>query len=305
MHCETHPVWGIPPTAEGLASSNGSVHIFFNMTGLFDRLRTALVDLGMGWRRFTGPGAPGAPGAGAEAQLPPASMTWLTEQLADRYVITGQIGTGGMALVFRADDIKHQRNVAVKIMRPELTSQVGRERFLREIQLVAQLSHPHILPLHDSGEVAGLLYFVMPCVEGGSLRDELSEGPLPVEKAIEIARAVATALDYAHRQEVVHRDIKPENIMLQDGVAMVTDFGIGKVLSATGDEQLTQTGTAIGTAAYMSPEQIRGAELDGRSDIYSLACVLYEMVTGTPLFSGPTLQALLARRIATPIPEFE
>ncbi len=163
------------------------------MTRLFDRLRTALVDLGMGWRRVTDPAAAGA----ADTQFPAGSLTWLTEQLADRYVIAGQIGTGGMALVFRADDVKHQRNVAVKIMRPELSSQVGRERFLREIQLVARLSHPHILPLYDSGEVAGLLYFVMPCVEGGSLRDELREGPLPVEKATGIARAVATALDYA------------------------------------------------------------------------------------------------------------
>ncbi len=273
------------------------------MSGFWHRLKTAIVDLGMGWQESADPPDLGA----ATDQLPANLLSAFGKALAGRYVLAEEVGSGGMALVFRARDVKHDRDVALKILRPELTSKVGRERFLREIKLAARLTHPHILPLHDSGEAAGLLYFVMPFVEGVSLRDRLSEEPrLSVEEALEIARAVAAALDYAHRQQVVHRDIKPENIMILDGVAMVTDFGIGKALSVAGTERLTQTGSAIGTPAYMSPEQMYGeGELDGRSDIYSLGCMLYEMLTVQQLFTGPSPQALLARRATRPLPELD
>jgi serine/threonine-protein kinase len=212
-----------------------------------------------------------------------------------------------MAVVFRARDLKHDRLVALKVLRPELASKVGRDRFLQEIKLAARLTHPHLLPVHDSGEAAGLLYFVMPCVEGESLRELLrAETQLSVEDSIEIARAVAAALDYAHRQGVVHRDIKPENIMMHDGVAMVADFGIGKALTAAGAENLTQPGTLIGTPAYVSPERIFGEqEVDGRCDIYSLGCVLYEMLTGRQLFTASSPQALFASRAAHPVPELD
>ena len=272
------------------------------MSSFFHRLKSAIV-LGMGWRSFTEPGTP----EGAGAQLPANLLSGLTEELADRYTIEEEIGSGGMALVFRAHDVKHDRQVALKVMRPELTSQVGRERFLREIKLAARLTHPHILPLYDSGEAAGLLYYVMPFIEGASLGERLrAEKQLSVEDSLEIARAVAAALDYAHRQDIVHRDIKPENIMIHDGVAMVTDFGIGKALSAAGADNLTQPGTAIGTPAYMSPEQIYGeADLDGRSDIYSLGCVLYQMLTGQQLFTGSTPRALLMHRATNPVPKLD
>ena len=271
------------------------------MSDLLERLKAALADLGMGSRRSPLPEALTA----ATAHLAPHLLAGLDEALAGRYAIEQEIGAGGMALVFRARDIKHDRQVALKVLRPELASRLGRERFLREIKLAARLTHAHILPLYDSGEAAGLLYYVMPLVEGASLRDRLREEErLSVEDSLEIARAVAAALDYAHRQEIVHRDIKPENIMIHDGVAMVTDFGIGKALSAAGAEQLTQTGSTIGTVAYMSPEQMFGeGGLDGRSDIYSLGCVLYEMLTGQQVFTGPTPQALLARRAANPVPQ--
>ena len=273
------------------------------MPSFWHRLKTAIVDLGMGWQESADPLEVGA----AADQLPANLLSALRKELADQYVLAEEIGSGGMALVFRARDVKHDRDVALKILRPELTSRVGRERFLREIKLAARLTHPHILPLHDSGEAAGLLYFVMPFVEGVSLRDRLrEEHRLSVDEALEITRAVAAALDYAHRQHVIHRDIKPENIMMLDGVAMVTDFGIGKALSVAGAERLTQTGTAIGTPAYMSPEQMFGeGELDGRSDIYSLGCMLYEMLTVEQLFTGPSPQALLARRASRPLPELD
>ncbi|MEE8550854.1 MAG: protein kinase, partial [Gemmatimonadota bacterium] len=213
-----------------------------------------------------------------------------------------EVGRGGMARVFLGRDLKHDRQVAVKILHPELASGIGQERFLREIQLAARLSHPHILPLYDSGEDDGHLYFVMPYVEGGSLRERMArEGRIPEEDTLEIARAVAGALDYAHRQGIVHRDIKPENIMIHDGVAMVTDFGIGKALSAVGGDTLTQQGALLGTPAYMSPEQIAGqVDVDGRSDLYSLGCVLYEMLTGDRVFTGPTVQAIIAKRLTEP-----
>ncbi len=203
-----------------------------------------------------------------------------------------------MATVFLAEDLKHHRSVAIKVLHAEVTAALGAERFLREIEIAARLQHPHILPLYDSGAATGFLYYVMPYVEGESLRDRLTrEKQLPQEDALRIATEVAGALAYAHSRGVVHRDIKPENIMLSGGTAVVTDFGIARAVSAAGGEQhLTQTGTIIGTPAYMSPEQSTAtSEIDGRSDQYSLACVVYEMLVGEPPFTGPTAQAIIAR----------
>ena len=203
-----------------------------------------------------------------------------------------------MATVFLAEDRKHHRPVAIKVLHSELAAALGAERFLREIEIAARLQHPHILPLYDSGSAAGFLYYVMPYVEGESLRDRLArEKQLPQEDALRIATEVAGALAYAHSRGIVHRDIKPENIMLSGGTAVVADFGIARAVSAAGEGQhLTQTGTIMGTPAYMSPEQASGSgEIDGRSDQYSLACVVYEMLVGEPPFTGPTAQAVLAR----------
>ena len=224
--------------------------------------------------------------------------------LSDRYDIEREVGRGGMATVYLAQDRKHERKVALKVLHPELAASLGPERFLREIKVAARLNHPHILPLHDSGQAGELLYYVMPFVEGESLRQRLArEKQLPVEDALQIARNVASALDYAHRHGVVHRDIKPENVMLHEGEALVTDFGIAKAISAAGGDQLTQTGVAVGTPTYMSPEQAAGdAEPDGRSDVYSLGCMLYEMLAGTPPFTGPTAQSVIARRFTEPAP---
>jgi serine/threonine-protein kinase len=218
------------------------------------------------------------------------------------YTIERELGKGGMATVYLAHDTRHDRQVALKVLRPDVAQSIGAERFLREIQLAAKLSHPHILPLFDSGEANGCLYYVMPNVEGFSLRDRLkTEAKVPIEEALKVVREVADALDYAHRHGVVHRDIKPENIMLHDGHAMVADFGIGKALSAVDDQIFTQTGVSVGTPAYMSPEQASGDAVDGRSDIYSLGCVLYEMLTGEQPFTGPTAQAVIAKRfVQTP-----
>ncbi|MEP6992159.1 MAG: protein kinase, partial [bacterium] len=217
--------------------------------------------------------------------------------LADRYRIDRELGAGGMATVYLAHDRKHDRHVAIKVLKPELAQTVGAERFLREIQLAARLSHPHILPLFDSGEADGVLFYVMPRVAGVSLRDRLDHAKqLPVDEAVRIACEVAGALDYAHRQGVVHRDIKPENIMLQEGHALVADFGIGKALSAVEGEAFTHEGMSVGTPAYMSPEQAVGEAVDGRSDLYSLGCVLYEMLVGEPPFTGPNAQAVISKR---------
>ena len=235
-------------------------------------------------------------------------MTQLRDQLqsllADRYSVEREVGRGGMATVYLAQDRKHGRQVALKVLHPELAATLGSERFLREIQIAARLQHSHILPLYDSGQADTLLYYVMPFVEGESLRDRLNhERPLPVEEAVRIARDIAAALDYAHRHGVVHRDIKPENVMLHEGEAIVTDFGIAKAVSVAGGESLTQVGMAVGTPAYMSPEQASGErEPDGRSDIYSLGCVLYEMLTGSAPFTGPTVQALIMKRFTDPVP---
>ncbi len=209
-----------------------------------------------------------------------------------------------MATVYLARDLKHHRPVALKVLHPELAYALGADRFLREIEVAANLSHPHILPLFDSGEVTGLLYYVMPYVEGESLRDRLTrETQLPVDEALGIAREVADALAYAHGQGVVHRDIKPENILLSGGHALVADFGIARALGQAGSARLTETGMAVGTAAYMSPEQASGAsQIDGRSDVYSLGCVLYEMLAGEPPYTGPTPQAIVAKRFSDPVP---
>jgi len=222
----------------------------------------------------------------------------LETALAGRYTVQREIGRGGMATVYLAQDQKHSRPVAVKILHPHLAANLGPDRFLREIQIAARLSHPHILTLIDSGEADGLLYYIMPFVQGESLRDRMTQaGRVAVDEALQITRHVASALSYAHNQGVVHRDIKPENIMLHEGEAMVTDFGIAKAVSAAGSENLTQTGSTVGTPAYMSPEQASGEnELDGRSDLYSLGCVLYEMLTGVPPFTGSNPQAIIVKR---------
>ena len=219
--------------------------------------------------------------------------------LADRYAIRREIGSGGTAHVYLADDLKHGRAVALKILRAELAPTLVAERFLREIQLAAQLSHPHILPVYDSGEAAGRLYYVMPYVAGESLRERLRRnGPLPIEEARQLAREVASALAFAHAAGVVHRDIKPENILLSGGHAVVADFGIARALEAAGAESLTHGGIVVGTPAYMSPEQATGDyPVDGRSDVYSLGCVLYEMLAGVPPFEGRTVQAVLTAHL--------
>ena len=218
--------------------------------------------------------------------------------LAGRYTLEREVGRGGMATVYLAADSRHHRSVAVKVLRPELAMSLGSLRFLREIEIAARLTHPHILPLHDSGETGGVLYYVMPFVEGESLRERLRrEGRLPAEEARRIAREVADALAYAHSRGVVHRDIKPGNILLESGHAVVADFGIARALSEAGGEDFTTSGLAIGTPMYMSPEQISGTRVDARSDIYSLGCVLHEMVLGEPPFKGPSAAAVAARQL--------
>src|SRR6185295_10886463 len=210
----------------------------------------------------------------------------LQSGLADRYRLERELGRGGMATVFLAHDLRHDRPVALKVLHPELAATMGPERFQREIKLAARLQHPHILSVHDSGETAGYLWFTMPFIEGESLRDRLSrEQQLPVEDALRLTREMAEALDYAHRHGVIHRDIKPENILLSEGHALVADFGIARAVSAGDDRKLTETGMAVGTPAYMSPEQAAGdKDPDPRSDIYSLATVLYEMLAGETPF---------------------
>ncbi len=232
-------------------------------------------------------------------------VTALRDALAGRYTIDREIGHGGMASVLLAHDVRHDRPVAVKVLHPQIAAAVGSERFLREIQVAARLRHPHILPLFDSGEAAGLLFYVMPYVAGESLRERLRRaGALPLADALRIAREVADALDYAHKQGVVHRDIKPDNILIDDRHALIADFGIARAVALDDtSEMLTSTGLLVGTPAYMSPEQVSGDRLlDGRSDLYALGCVLHEMLTGEPPFSGPTAQAIMAKRFAGAAP---
>jgi eukaryotic-like serine/threonine-protein kinase len=221
----------------------------------------------------------------------------LAEALADRYRVERELGQGGMATVYLAEDLKHGRKVAIKVLHPELSAVLGAERFLAEIKVTANLQHPHILGLIDSGEARGLLYYVMPYVAGESLRARLvRERQLPVEDALRLSREVASALDYAHRQGVVHRDIKPENILLQDGAALVADFGIALAVHQAGGSRMTQTGMSLGTPAYMSPEQAMGErEIGARSDVYALGAMTFEMLAGEPPFTGPSPQAIVAK----------
>ena len=240
----------------------------------------------------------------------------VAESLADRYEVLNELGAGGMATVYLAHDLKHDRKVAVKVLRPEVAAAVGAERFLAEIKVTANLQHPHILPLFDSGravrrygdtaegETREILYYVMPFVEGESLREKMDqEGRLPVEEALEIVKMVASALDYAHRRNVIHRDIKPENILLHDGQPVVADFGIALATAGDAGKRITATGMALGTPEYMSPEQATADPvIDARSDVYALGCLLYEMLAGEPPYSGHNAQSVLAKMLVDPIP---
>ena len=221
----------------------------------------------------------------------------LTAALSDRYRLDRELGAGGMATVYLAHDVKHDRDVAIKVLHPDLGAALGGERFLSEIRTTARLQHPHILPLLDSGEADGLLYYVMPLVTGETLRARLErERQLPIADAVRIAREVASALDYAHRQNVIHRDIKPENILLHDGSAIVADFGIALAVQTAGGQRMTQTGLSLGTPQYMSPEQAMGERtIDARSDIYALGAITYEMLAGDAPFTGSSVQAIVAR----------
>src|SRR5713101_8042207 len=215
----------------------------------------------------------------------------LRAAVSDEYTIDRELGRGGMATVYLAQDVKHQRPVALKVLHPELAASLGPDRFLREIMTAAKLNHPHILGLHDSGEADGFLYYVMPYVEGESLRERLSrEKQLPLEDAVRITGEIASALDYAHRRNVIHRDVKPENILLEEGHAVVADFGIARAVAESAEERLTATGIAVGTPDYMSPEQRmagRAGPIDARTDVFALGAVLYELLTGNPPQTSP------------------
>ncbi len=227
----------------------------------------------------------------------------LNSELGSRYSINREIGSGGAAVVYLARDLKHDRAVALKVLRQELVASIGAERFLREIAIAAKLRHPNIVPVFDSGSVGGFLYYVMPYVEGESLRGRMRrERELPIQDALQIAVQAADALSYAHGRGVVHRDVKPENILLEAGHAVLADFGIAGAATEAGADRITKSGTTIGTPAYMSPEQAAGEPSDARSDIYSLACVLYEMLIGEPPFTGPTARAILMRKMMDTVP---
>jgi serine/threonine-protein kinase len=228
----------------------------------------------------------------------------LQAALANRYTVERELGRGAMATVYLARDPKHARHVALKVLRPDVAGALGGERFLEEIRIIARLDHPHILTLIDSDIVDGFLYYVLPFVKGESLKDKLTrEHQLPIDEAMRITTQVASALDYAHQRGVIHRDIKPENILIHEGEAMVADFGIALALREAGGPRLTETGLKVGTPLYMSPEQASGeTQIDGRSDVYSLGCVLYEMLAGEPPYTGLSAQALIAKRLSEPVP---
>ena len=241
---------------------------------------------------------PTEPGVPARAEATgTVEVAKVRTALADRYRIERVLGEGGMATVYLAEDLKHRRKVAVKVMRPELAATLGASRFLREIEIATQLSHPHILPVYDSGDAGGVLYYVMPHVAGESLRERIQrDGQLPVDEALQLAREVADALGYAHRRGIIHRDIKPANVMLSEGHALVADFGIAR--ATDGGQALTQTGLSVGTPQYMSPEQATGErDIDARADVYAIGAVLYEMLAGQPPYSGSTPQAVLAKSL--------
>jgi serine/threonine-protein kinase len=245
---------------------------------------------------------PAAAQFGAIAPVQPVAAR-LATAVEGRYTVERELARGGMATVHLALDPRHQRHVAIKVLREELTAALGAERFLKEIAVTASLQHPHILPLFDSGSAGGLLYYVMPYVEGETLRSRLArEGPLPVNEAVRLAREIADALDHAHARGVVHRDVKPENVLLQGGHALVADFGIALAIQEAGGERITRTGLALGTPQYMAPEQASGErEIDARADVYALGAVLYEMLAGEPPFAAPTAQAVYSR-VLTEVP---
>jgi serine/threonine-protein kinase len=226
----------------------------------------------------------------------------LTDALADRYRIERELGAGGMATVYLAEDLKHKRHVALKVLKPELAAVLGAERFVQEITTTAALQHPHILPLFDSGTADGFLYYVMPFIDGETLRAKLDrETQLGVEEAVRIASDVASALHYAHTHGVIHRDIKPENILLHDGRPMVADFGIALAVSAAAGGRMTETGLSLGTPHYMSPEQATAdKDITGRSDVYSIGSVLYEMLSGDPPHTGSSAQQIIMKIITEP-----
>src|SRR5687767_4010763 len=226
----------------------------------------------------------------------------LASALSGRYRLERELGAGGMATVYLAEDVKHSRRVAIKVLKPELAAVIGADRFLTEIKTTANLQHPHILPLFDSGEADTYLFYVMPFIEGESLRDRLDrDKQLGVDEAVRIARDVADALDYAHRHGVIHRDIKPANILLHDGRPLVADFGIALAVSAAGGGRMTETGLSLGTPHYMSPEQASAErDLTARSDVYSLGCVLYEMLTGNPPHTGAVVQQIIMKIVTEP-----
>ncbi|HET7023635.1 MAG TPA: serine/threonine-protein kinase [Gemmatimonadales bacterium] len=232
------------------------------------------------------------------------SQHQLSAALSERYRMGRELGRGGMAIVYLAQDLKHDRVVAIKVLRASVALELGAERFLREITTTAKLQHPHILPLYDSGAADGLLFYVMPYVDGGSLRERLDgERQLPIDTALLLAREVADALGYAHARGVIHRDIKPDNILFAGSHAMVADFGIARAISLAGTEKITASGVTLGTPTYMSPEQASGEiDLDGRTDLYSLACVLYEMLAGRPPFVGTSPADLVRQQIVATAP---
>ena len=236
--------------------------------------------------------------------MPERTPSPIAAALADRYTVERELGRGGMATVYLAEEKKHGRKVAIKVLRPEITAALGTERFLREIGIAAQLSHPHIVPLIDSGDAGGLLYYVQPHVPGGSLRERLTQTrQLSLKDALRIAQEIGAGLDYAHRQGFVHRDVKPENILFADGHAVLADFGVARACRPDEDaerrrERVTEVGFAVGTPEYMSPEQASGAQdLGPASDVYSLACVLYEMLAGDPPFTAARAQAVMAKHV--------